>query len=319
MMMEYNNIVLPGLIGSNPLGALAAFGLLRVCNEIPSMNGASLHWNRELEGVPIDDWVAVLRVPDGTDETKLIELLTNRQKYRPLCVFGWSDDIRVKPEDYRALLDKLAKMATLNYRLVADYFTSFGSEMATDESQGLVKPTAFHMTSGQQKFLKIVRDFGDSMLNDSSKAFEEALFGPWLYQEKIHSLGWDPSTERAYAYRHRDPSKKNKDDFPRSVLGAIWLAVEALPLFPTAISGGRLKTTCFVRKERNAMLTWPIWETPLNIDVVRSLLMTSELVSGNKSWDRLGRRGIVAVYQSTRSELNKGYAILRPANLAWCR
>ena len=30
-----------------------------------------------------------------------------------------------------------------------------------------------------------------------------------------------------YAYRHKNPSKKTKDDFPRSVLGAIWLAVEA--------------------------------------------------------------------------------------------
>jgi hypothetical protein len=317
--MGYNDIVLNGLIGSNPLGALAAFGLLRVCSEIPSMKGTGLYWSRDLEGIPIDDWIAILRVPDDIDKSKLIELLSDRQKNRRLCVFEWSDDIRTKPENYREYLEKLAEVATQDYRLCADYATAFASEIIVDKSQGLIKPTAFHMTSGKQKFLKIVKDFGESMLNGSSRAFEEALFGPWLYQEKLHSLGWDPSTERAYAYRHKDPSKKTNDDFPRSVLGAIWLAIEALPLFPTAVSRGRLKTTCFIRIDRNTMLIWPIWEKPLGLDSLRSLLMTSELVSGNKSWDALGRRGVSSVYQSMRSELNKGYAIFRPASIAWCK
>lgn len=316
--MQYNDIALTGLMGSSPLGALAAFGLLRVCSEIPDLSDAHLYWSTELEDGPVDDWVAVLRVSKEVDKTKLIELLANRQKYRPLDIFEWSDDIRVEAESYRVHLDEYTKDATLHDRLCADYFAAFGSEMVTDGSQDLIKPTAFYMTSGQQKFLKIVRDFGESLSNGSSQAFEEALFGPWLYLGKIHSMGWDPSTERTYAYRHRDPSKKSKDDFPRSVLGAIWLAVEGLPLFPTAVSGGRLGTTCFIRKGRNAMLIWPIWKNPISIDVLRSLLMTSELVLGKTSWELLGRRGVVAVYQAVRSEFAKGYAILRPANLAWC-
>ena len=316
--MQYNDISLTGLIGSNPLGALAAFGLLRVCSEIPSLSDVRLYWSMELEGDPIDDWVAVLRVSDGVDKTKLIELLANRQKYRPLGIFGWSDDIRVKAEDYRGHLDEHTKEATLHDRLCADYFAAFGSEMVTDDSQDLIKPTAFYMTSGQQKFLKIVRDFGESISNGSLQAYEEALFGPWLYKEKIHSLGWDPSTERTYSYRHKDPSKKTRDDFPRSVLGAIWLAVEGLPLFPTAVSRGRLGTTGFIRTGRSTMLVWPIWKNPISKDTLRSLLMTSELVSGKSSWESLGRRGVVAVYQAVRSEFAKGYAILRPANLAWC-
>lgn len=316
--MQYNNLVLTGLIGSSPLGALAAFGLLRVCSEIPSLSDTRLYWSTGPEGGPVDDWVAVLRVSEEIDETKLIELLENRQKHRPLGIFEWSDDIRVEADNYRVHLNKYAKDATLSDRLCADYFAAFGSEMVTDDSQDLIKPTAFYMTSGQQKFLKIVRDFGEFMSNGSSPAFEEALFGPWLYRGEIHSMGWDPSTERTYAYRHRDPKKKTKDDFPRSVLGAIWLAVESLPLFPTAVSGGRLGTTCFIRSGRNSMLVWPIWKSPISIDALRSLLMTSELVLGKASWESLGRRGVVAVYQSVRSEFAKGYAILRPANLAWC-
>jgi hypothetical protein len=199
-------------------------------------------------------------------------------------------------------LEKYAQQATLRERLDADYFAAFGSEMITDGSKGLVKPTAFHMTSGQQKFLDAICSVANSLQSDTTKAFEEALFGPWQYQDKIHSMGWDPSAERLHALRHIAPTREHA----RCECAAVWLAIEALPLYPTAASRGRLKTSGFVRTEKDSMLVWPIWTTPIGIDTLRSLIMTSDEAS-------LKKRGVATMYRSIRSEFGQGYAILRPA------
>lgn len=292
-----NDIRLTGLIGSNPLGALAAFGLLRVCSDIPALSNSRLYWTQEY------DWIAVLRAPDGFGKGELLEKLAEQQKTLDFSAFNWSKDIRVAPDDYRAKLDAQAKGSTLCNRLNADYFAAFGSDIVSDGSKGLVKPTAFYMTSGQQKFLDAVCDIGNSLQSDSCKeAYEEALFGPWRYTDEYHSLGWDPAAERLHALRYLAPTREHA----RCVRAAVWLAVEALPLYPTAASDGRLATTGFVRQDRNTMLVWPIWTPPIGIDTLRSLIMTSDESS-------LKRRGVAAVYRSIRSKFGQGYAILRPA------
>jgi hypothetical protein len=51
-MSQSVQIDLPGLCGSSPLGALAAFGLFRVCGEVPELADAKLFWRLE------DDWYA---------------------------------------------------------------------------------------------------------------------------------------------------------------------------------------------------------------------------------------------------------------------
>jgi hypothetical protein len=52
-------------------------------------------------------------------------------------------------------------------------FAAFGSEMITDGSKGLVKPTAFHMTSGQQKFLKMICSVADSLRSDAKRRLKK--------------------------------------------------------------------------------------------------------------------------------------------------
>lgn len=294
-----NDIRLTGLIGSNPLGALAAFGLLRICSEIHDLSTARLYWTQEY------DWIAVLRVSEEIGKLELVEKLVAHQQVIKLDAFNWSNDIRVSPDEYRERLKSLAQKATLKDRRDADYFAAFGSEMISDRKrEGLVKPTAFHMTSGQQKFLDEIRKLAESLKSDCCKiAFEEALFGPWQYKDKEHSLGWDPSAERLHALRYLPPTKDRRN---RSVRAAIWLAIEALPLFPTAAVNGKLMTAGFT-KIRPTNLCWPIWSPPIGLDTLRSLLNTSDNELSLK------RRGVRAMYRSERSEFGKGYGILRPA------
>ena len=297
-------------MGSSPLGALAAFGLLRACSEILELSEPRLHWRME------HDWMAVLTVASSIDECALLNHLEVRQRALKLDVFSWSEDIRVEPEKYRIRLIRHGQTATARDRRSADYYAAFGSDTVTDGSKGLVKPTAFHMTSGQQEFLKIVAEFAESLRKNSNQAFKEALFGPWEYNGRRHSLGWDPATERLYAYRHKDPSTKTKDDFPNSVPGAVWLAVEALPLFPTTVWGRRLATTGLTKRNGVTRLVWPIWKEAIALDTLKMLLATSGLLDP-EGWDSLGKRGVAAIYESARSEFGKGYAIFHPAALVW--
>lgn len=294
--MKPNDIILTGLIGSNPLGALAAFGLLRVCNEVPALEGTRLSW------VWDHDWTAVLRTPEEIQKEELIRLLADRQQNRSLDIFSWSDDIKGDLGEFHELLVQQAEAATINNRLAVDYFAAFGSDIVTARSTDEVKPTAFHMTAGRQKFLNSIQKLGNSLKTETEKAFNEALFGPWQYADRYHSLYWDPSTERLHALSYLAPTKED----PRCVRGAVWLAIEALPLFPTAATYGKLATTGFT-KDRPMAFVWPIWEMSISLDTLRTLLMNSDDKTSLK------RRGIAALYRSMRSESDRGAAILRPA------
>jgi hypothetical protein len=296
-MMTYNDILLPGLVGSNPLGAMAAFGLLRVCSEISGLTGARLYWTWD------QDWRAVLSTQQIVGREELIEQLVLHQKGRSLSVFNWGDDIKINPEEYRELMRSHIINSSLYHRLDADYFAAYGSEMVKDKtSKGNVKPTALHMTAGQQKFLKLInKDLAKSMSKKTAEAYGEALFGPWKREDNVNSLGWDPSAKRFHALRHRSPSS----DVFHCVRAAVWLAVEALPLYPTAAISGKLQTTGFTA-DRPVMFRWPIWKPPLGLDALRTLIMTSD------SAKSLLRRGVMAIYRSERAESSQGGAFLRP-------
>lgn len=304
-MSKTTEIELTGLTGSSPIGALAAFGLLRLCVEIEALSKAKLGWRRR------DDWFAVLSLPEEIDKETLVALLSEHLRKQPADVFAWSRDIRVTREQYQAALQKSADDADFADRRFCDYLAAFASEMAVDNAKGLVKPTAFYMTSGQQRFLSIALELVQVFQKNQSEKLNEVLFGPWLYRDAQHSLGWDPSAERMHALRHKAPTD---DPIKRSVNGAIRLALEALPLFPVfPDKNGRLSTSGFVRVNRENVFQWPLWQTSIGLESLKTLLASSEL-SNNKI---MSQRGIGAVYSAVRSESNKGLAIFRPAQLVW--
>jgi hypothetical protein len=102
-------------------------------------------------------------------------------------------------------------------------------------------------------------------------------------------------------------------------MAAVWLAFEALPLFPCFLSEGRLATTGFhtrgARRERVTHFTWPLWKEPLTLDTVRSLLSLPELAEEEPPLPELQARGIEAVFRAERYKVKSqgDYYILRPA------
>jgi hypothetical protein len=300
---------LTGLKGGHPLGALAALGLLRVCTEMSGLANVRLAWQEEA-------LTASLSVTPPLTNDKLIEKLIELQLSRASAPeFSWANDIRTDP---KAFVESIS--AAQGNRRVLNFLSSFGCELVLDGKQNL-KPTAFHMTSGQQRFLKQARELATSLeplksatkgktkIRLPSESFREALFGPWQYDDEFHAFGWDPNAERLHALQAKSPTSEK----PTSVRAAVWLALEALPLFPCAIADGILKTRGFSRREGRTEFSWPLWSHPLSLDAVRSLLALEEVTLAKPKLSDLRARGVFAVFRARRASLQKGYAIFRAA------
>ena len=59
------------------------------------------------------------------------------------------------------------------------------------------------------------------------------------------------------------------------------------------------------RRSTNTYWTWPIWEPPVTLDVVRSLVALGELQEDKPNRRELGCRGIREVYRSQRLTIGK--------------
>jgi hypothetical protein len=314
-----NHIELTGLQGSHPLGALAAFGLLRCCEEMDGFRGARLGW-RQAAG-----WRAVLRTDRPATAEELVSALAARQKGRADSrELNWARNIKTASASYRSALEEARNSTHPGERGYADFLAAFASEPGVDED-GQLEPTAFYMTSGRQEFLKEARTLAGKLANGVSIGrqkktcegmFREALLGPWRYEDPQHSLGWDPSTERLHALRAKSPTKEGSE----GVTAAVWLAFEALPLFPCFLSEGRLATTGFrttgaTWRERVTYFSWPVWTDPVRLATVRSLLSLPDLTEPEPPLRELRLRGVEGVFRAERYKVKTqgAYYILRPA------
>lgn len=289
-------MVLPGLIGSHPLAALASFGLLRLVSEWDG--SAKLGFTLE------DDWVACLETARFDTLESLIARLGEWVRSDALDrAFGWADDVRVTPGVFCDLLRKaLGETDTA----ASDWLSSLAAYGAVDRQKGLVKPCDFYMVSGQQSFLGGAREILAQVRAAPDLLFDEALRGPWRYLTRLHSLGWDPHTERLHALRSRSPSAEK----PACIAAAVLLALCALPLYPALSSKGRARTIGFHRDNGETHFSWPVFSAPIGLFDLQSLIQA-------EAWrgvDGRPRSGVVSVYCSRRSEFGQGYAVFRAAH-----
>jgi hypothetical protein len=184
---------------------------------------------------------------------------------------------------------------------------SIGSDLVTRRKQTgkhkgkiVIDTSHFALTSGQQDLVPGMRKPAEKLAKRSKKGeipakvhdkIKEALIGPWLYRDEEHSLGWDPQVQRLHALWNKAPTN---DDQNRSVQAAVFLASQALPLFPCFAVAGTLRTTGFHRDGGDDWFAWPIWREPISLDTLRSL------IAHPFSRD-LKRRGVEVVYRCRRA------------------
>lgn len=350
-----NSILLTGLVGSNPLAALAAFGLVRNCRHIEALRGEiRLGWQKK-DG----QWIACVTVTETVTDEEFLELLSHGQEGRS------QDDIyqmpsrsavteaRMEPARYMELSLEAKEMAFEGSRDLADFLMAISTDLVLG-NKSKTKQSQLCMTAGRQTFLGLLQKLAESIdplqrptkkdsaakttkktdkaMANLKKHFREALFGPWEYRTKQHALGWDPAAEQSHAYKAKAPTSTGS----MGVLGAIWLAVEALPLFPTAVDRGRTQTANFTYKKRGAASSfnsrlqhnerfhransgdqyfcWPIWGPPIKLDELQSLLLNTPQLLENKN-KKGRRRGIYVVYGSKKKALQQGRSTLSPGEL----
>jgi hypothetical protein len=312
-------IDLPGLHGANPLGFLAALGTLRLLDE-PD-RPPRLSWQRAQGG-----WTARLWCDPRPSEEELVEHLAHALgASADLAAFARWDDLSVAPEDFRRFVEDAARTASLHDRDWADFAAAFGCEASPylAASRPTIQDTAFRTMSGagHQHFLKTMRHVLSEVTADH---VQKAVFGTWTYDDPVEkcTLRWDPSDDVRYALRWRNPSGDPDRGKRGSMLGANALAVHGLPLHPTAPvapQGSHLATTGFSRIGRQVTWTWPIWEPPLPLSVVRSLLALPELQSragiDPEVRSSLARRGVSEIFHSRRITTGK-YRNFTPAEPA---
>jgi hypothetical protein len=296
-MNHHTRLLLPGLDGANPLAFLAALGTLRVLTRAWPKRDPRLGWeSRGGRWTPFLDLVGT-----ATPEGVVAALDPALRMMVGHAAFSFAANLKLPAEDFAEFARPAGQAARTGGDAVAAEFAAAFACEATVNEDGTVQDTAFRTMSGagHQHFLQFMAEL--ARLTTAAQ-IQAALFSPWRYEEQKLSMRWDPADDRRYALRWDDPS----GDVIRTVRGANRLALEALPLLPVAPVGRDLETTGFGSPYgRGAFWTWPIWEPPLPLDTVRTVLALDALQAARPDRRELAARGISEVFRCERITVGK--------------
>ena len=305
---------LPGLVGTNPLGFLAALGVQVVLLET---------------GIPSHLWWQT-----GVSSTAVVsQNVTARDiAEQALEVFArWCSSPALNPADLpnisRAKADTL-KLANTEIRMYLDRSreTSEGAQLSAAlvaegslDNQGAAKPTDLYFTAGNQAFLAIARQI---LKGVTVEDVLEGLEGPWSYQSRLPSLMWDVADDRDYALSAGNPSKDKKLTNPGPEALAV-LGLSRYPVFAGHFAGrGRTRMQGTSGIWTRARFTWPLWHKPASSHAVKSLLAhasglpetsdTTQRARWYEAW------GVASVHSSSiRRSSQGGYGTFGPAETVW--
>jgi hypothetical protein len=291
-----NDFICAGLDGSDPLGFLAALGLLRVVSRRDPE--ARLRW------VEQGPWKAALETAETDVLRVLVEDVARWKVGHAALSFAESADRKIQdlkhpPAEFRELM----RAVRGDWEACA-FIAAYATGVVVDGSGKQTKPTALHFTAGQQRFLASVLSVRDAVDRND---FDEALAGPWVGRTGPSDTRWRAGSERSRALLSFDPGSEK----PTTVVGAVWLAFQGMPLLPTASQGSRIVTTGFAGRGNSQHFTWPIWTAPLLLDEVRVLVGSSELATITPTRQRA--RGIGAMFRSDVVRSSQGYGNFAPA------
>ncbi|MGA2648796.1 MAG: hypothetical protein ABSF15_29275 [Candidatus Sulfotelmatobacter sp.] len=201
-------------------------------------------------------------------------------------------------------------------RNAADLVASFGAELSADNDES-IEPTPFCFVngSGKQWFLATVRQLmtcKDPTKQEPSPPpcvteanLRNCIFNHWAYSDEGLSMRWDPAEDVRYALRLDNPGPIGA----YTVWMANLIAYVALACFPCAPVERGSATACWPLGKKSPSFRWPVWETPLTLDSIRSILTHPALAARDYESDRrplraeLRARGIAAIFSAHRIQV----------------
>ena len=199
---------------------------------------------------------------------------------------------------FRAHLVFALTTATPSERRMADMFAAFGSEAVKDE-EGMMSHSRLSKQNGNSG-KNMLADMQSVMGTVTHERLADALFKPWDYADDKWSLGWDPADVRPFAHQANDPAEGSK-----TMHGAKLVAYEALALFPVVVDGHDIATTGTSRIVRSLHFSWPIWEVPIGVEILRSLVAHQGLHCMEPDHQQLRSMGVAGVFRSEHFSFNK--------------
>lgn len=300
-----SRINLLGVDGSNPLGFLAALGLLRVVRRVKlgfSENGSFRAFLDEF-GKSESDLAALVAAdasssqdPNAPWRFTYTKAATKKQGPQEVA------DLKPPPDAFKQFLAACIKSWLAGDEEAAAYAAAYGTDVSVD-GKGNTKPTAFHFTAAQQTFLGAVESIRASV---NKKWVMTSLFDGHGEQPGSN-LRWDPSAERNWALMASNPS----GDGTRVDAPLEWLAFRGLPLLPSFPHGMRIITTGVRGRGDEMTFTWPLWSVPASLPTIRSALQLD--------WSGAARehsaRGVFAICSSGIRRTSQGFGNFRPSSV----
>lgn len=260
-----NTVELPALDGREPLGFLAALGVLRVLAEesgIPARLSFSDTTACALLHSPLptteDIAEALAQVVSSIEDGAVLPGIG--PGFPPASGLG-KDPLRWPRQEYRQRAAALRR----THPLAAErWLPCLTTDLAID-AQGRAALSPFLAPAGQQKIhtffekpLKAVRDNPDYLHQALTRWRRiEGFTGEYLDHRVLRSAADDP---------------QGRAGREAGVPGATWLATMALPLFRLTGDGQKLRSTLWHRVANTHIMIWPLWTPALDPDAIRCLL-----------------------------------------------
>jgi len=255
---------MPALDGRNPLGFLAALGLLRVL-AAADVGPLGLSFSRESGSAELNS--ALSSVDEVVD--KLYRLVSENLDAAvvgtdprfPIPAGRGSDPMRRPRQAFRELIGEIR---AIDDSAASDWMPCLFTDLAID-AQERADLTPFCAPSGKQnlrtffeKPLSAVRN-DPALLRDALTMWRrvDGFTGEYLDHHVLNSAADDP---------------RGQAGAERGVPGATWLATMAIPLLRIAGDGHRIEATLWHRVGRRQIMIWPLWYEPLDLQAVKVLI-----------------------------------------------
>jgi hypothetical protein len=296
------NTALPGIDGANPLGFLAAMGLLRLLSaKAGRIRFAHDGTNRAIvEGDVDGQGIADLVASDASASAKRPSLAIEYEKKEKNKIKRVRD-LKSPPGVFEQLLVAAKKcwIGGEDREFVSD-LAAFATSLEVD-GKGNTKPTAFHFTAANQEFLKAADESRRKVTADEVR---ESLFAEHG-RKPGKNLRWDPRDARSHALMAEDPDAEGT-----SVDATLeWLAFRGMVAFPVVSVGRKLPATTGVTGRGEDMeFTWPLWRVAAEWATARSLVRLPVVAMTRE-------RGVFSIATSGIRRTAQGFGNFGPAEV----
>lgn len=309
---SHNGLLLPGLDGTNPLGFLAALGVLSCVSQIHGKFAVRMGWvTANATWVPHILFENKVCFKEAHLLDELEQFLVRDRSLHPADLY---EKLQIQSNcSKRQFFQNVLNHANLQNRKTVDFLSAIASDITPDDAICQIQTTRRDYHLGNI----------DSILSQSNREhLRRSLFQTWDYSDPLdnQSLHLDPTEDRRHAYQWNRPSgDPNKKRFG-GMLGANRLAIEAISMFTSFPCAEKLATLGFrgVRSD-DTFWTWPIWKPPIQIEMIRSILGIRELqadIINSSSRNYLKELGVIAVYRTQRILVEKTPNFTPPMRIA---